>query len=153
MRLRALALAGALASCSGEEPQANRQAGDAAVTVSLQSEDSIDGRRPLLGLFCGVRRTSLWLELVSAPAADPGSSFGSFKVDDGVAVRLPLTWLGGDKWRLAVDADGHARLVRAMVAGRNVYFAGPEGMTERVYRWDLTRLGDQLGEVREACSR
>jgi hypothetical protein len=153
VRLGALALAGALLSCSGEQPQANRRADDGAFTVSLQSEDAIDGRRPLLSLFCGIRRKSFWLELVRAPDAIPGPSFGSFKVDDGAPVRLPLTWLGGDKWRVAVDAEGESRLVRAMVAGRNVYFAGPEGTTDRVYRWDLERLGGDLAEVRERCSR
>ena len=153
MRLGALALAGALLSCSGEQPPANRQADDGAFTVTLESEDAIDGRRPLLNLFCGVRRKSFWLELVRAPDAAPGLTYGSFKVDDGAPVRLPLTWLGGDKWRVAVDAEGEARLVRAMVAGRNIYFAGPEGTTDRVYRWDLERLGSQLGEVRERCSR
>lgn len=153
MRLGALALVGALLSCSGGEPQANRESEEGAFTVSLQSEDSIDGRRWLLSLFCGVRRKSLWLELVRAPDATPGPSFGSFKVDDGAPVRLPLAWLGGDKWRVGVDAEGEARLVRAMVAGRNVYFTGPEGTTDRVYRWDLERLGEGLGEVRQRCSR
>ncbi|WP_166042248.1 hypothetical protein [Sphingosinicella sp. YJ22] len=153
MRLGALALAGALLSCSGEQPQANRQAEDGALTVSLQSEDSIDGRRPLLGLFCGARRKSFWLELVRPPAVEPGRSFGSFKVDDGAPVRLPLTWLGDGKWRVAVDAEGEARLVRATVAGRNIYFSGPEGTTDRVYRWDLARLGDQREQVRQGCSR
>lgn len=153
MRLAALALAGALLSCSGEQLQANGQGDDDAFTVTLQSEDSIDGRRPLLNLFCGARRSWFWLELVHAPSGEPGPSFGSFKVDDGAPVRLPLTWLGGDKWRLAVDEEGEGRLVRAMVAGRNIYFTGPEGTTDRVYRWDLARVGDRIGEVREACSR
>ena len=153
MRLGALALAGALLSCSGEQPQANGQADDGAFTVSLHSEDSIDRRRPRLNLFCGVRRTWFWLELVRAPIAEPGPSFGSFKVDDGAAVRLPLTWLGGDKWRVAVDSEGEARLVRAMVAGRNIYFSGPEGTTDRVYRWDLERLGAQREDGRQGCRR
>jgi len=153
-KLGALALAGALASCSGEQPQANRQSDVGAFTVSIQSEDAIDGRRPLLNLFCGERRKSFWLELVTEPEVEPGPSFGAFKVDDGAPVRLPLTWLGGDKWRVAVDAEGEARLVRAMVAGRNIYFTGPEGTTDRVYRWDLEqRLGGQLEAVRQGCMR
>jgi len=153
MRLGALALAGALLSCSGDQPNAAEPADDGAFTVTLQSEDSIDGRRPLLNLFCGIRRSWFWLELVRAPAGEPGPSFGSLKIDDGAPVRLPLAWLGGDKWRLDVDAEVEARLVRAMVAGRNVYFTGPEGTTDRVYRWDLARLGERIGAVRATCSR
>lgn len=152
MRLGALALAGALLSCSGEQPQANRQSDDGGFFVALQSEDSIDGRRPVLTLSCGPRRASFWLELIRVPEAPPGPSFGAFKVDDGRPVRMPLTWLGGDKWAVAVDSDREAQLTRMMVAGRNIYFTGPEGTTDRVYRWDLQRLGEQLAEVREGCT-
>ena len=148
----ALTLAGALASCSGEQPQTNRQADGDGFLVALQSEDAIDGRRPVLTLSCGSHRASFWLELVRVPDAAPGPSYGLFKVDDGAPVRLPLTWLGGDKWALNVEADAEARLVGAMVAGRNIYFTGPEGTTDRVYRWDLARLGAQLEEVRQGCS-
>lgn len=148
----ALALAGALASCSGEQPQAERQASDGGFLVALQSEDAIDGRRPILTLSCGPRRASFWLELVRVPDAPSDTAFGIFKIDDGTPIRLPLTWLGADKWALGVDADQEARLVTSMVSGRNIYFTGPEGTTERVYRWDLARLESQLAEVREGCS-
>jgi len=52
---------------------------------------------------------------------------------------------------LAVGREGRAALVRAMLGGRNVYFSGPEGTTDRAYRWDMGRVGAGLEEFRRAC--
>jgi hypothetical protein len=77
--------------------------------------------------------------------------FGSFKVDDAPAQRVELTWLQGDRWAPRLDFAAEAALVRALVSGRNVYFSGPEGTTDRAYRWDMGRVGPQLQDFRRAC--
>lgn len=150
MRIVAAAALLALAACGGETPAEEPQP-DGPASVVLQSEDAIDGRRPELILICGNGGGSFSLGLVRPFAGDPAGATGVVKVDDGAASRVGLVWLGDDRWAPAIDADAESMLVRSMLAGRSVYFSGPEQVTERVYRWDLSRIGDGIGELRLRC--
>ncbi|HEY0114925.1 MAG TPA: hypothetical protein VGB54_04315 [Allosphingosinicella sp.] len=144
-----------LAGCAGggADDQAANQA-HPVFHVALQSEDAVGGGRPLLTLSCGSGSPSFWLALVREPQAPPPQRgvFGTFKIDDGAPVRVELAWLSGDRWAPRLDHEQEAALVRAMLGGSNVYFSGPEGTTDRGYRWDMTRLGGQVETLRAGCS-
>ncbi len=148
MRLAALALL-ALAGCGGAVKNEARPEGQASVIV--QSEDAIDGRRPELILICGPGGGSFSLALVRPFEGDAAGLTGLIKVDDGAATRIGLLWLGADRWAPDLEADAETAITRRMLAGRSVYFSGPERDSERVYRWDLTRIGDGIAELRARC--
>jgi hypothetical protein len=145
-------LAAALAGCGGPVAPPEEEI-PAAPSTAIESEDVIAGARPVLHLRCADRSGSFWLALIRTPDPTPGArgTFGAVKVDDGAPVRIELAWLGADRWAPRLDHQAEARLVAAMLQGRNVYFAGPEGMTYRAYRWDLARLGSHLDTLRAAC--
>ncbi len=148
MRLAALALL-ALAGCNGAAKNEAGPEGQASVVV--QSEDGIDGRRPELTLICGSGGGSFSLALVRPFEGDSAGLTGIVKVDDGAASRIGLVWLGEDRWAPDLSAEAETEITRQMLAGRSIYFSGPEQVTERVYRWDLTRIGAGLAELRERC--
>ena len=137
-----------IAGCRGEAPQ---EPEGSSASVIIQSEDVVDGRRPELTLTCADGFGSFWLALGRTLEPGPAGAHGTIKVDDGAPLRLALTWLGEDRWAPRVGHDVETALVRAMVAGRNVYFSGPEGTTDRAYRWDLSRVGAGLEELRRRC--
>lgn len=148
MRLAAAAVL-LLAGC-GTTP-ANEAQPEGSASVVIQSEDAIDGRRPELTLICGANGNSFSLALVRPFEGDATGATGIVKVDDGVASRLGLVWLGEDRWAPDLDAAAESAIVRTMLAGRSIYFSGPEQVTERVYRWDLTRIGSGIADVRTRC--
>ena len=143
-----------LASCGSGGPtnQSNEQS--VGFFVTWESEDAVGAARPSLTLSCNGPARSLWLDLVRAPdqAPLPRGTFGAFKVDDGSPVRVELIWLGDSKWAPRLSDVNKAILVRAIAVGRNVYFTGPEGTTERAYRWDLERIGPRLADARRFCA-
>lgn len=120
--------------------------------VTLQSEDAVGGVRPELSLSCGAGDPFLMLTLVRAPESPqvPAEAFASFKIDDAAPERLKMVSVGGDRWTMADDAV-EASLIRRLLAGRSLYVLGPEGTTERAYRWDSARLGPHLETLRRAC--
>jgi hypothetical protein len=143
-----------LCSCQAEQSANSTQLKASGFHVALQSEDVSLGNRPILTLSCGDAARSLWLELPPRSSANIGAQpvRGSFKVDDGPPLRVALVPLGADRWAPRLEAADEARLVSAIAAARSVYFAGPEGETDRVYRWDLKRLGEQSDLVRRGCA-
>jgi hypothetical protein len=147
--LRIAAAALLLAACSA--PASNAAAPKGSASVVIQSEDAVAGRRPELTLICTNGTGSVSLALVRPFAGDPAGLTGLVKVDDGAAQRIGLVWLGQDLWAPTLEADAETALVRAMLAGRHVYFSGPEQLTELVYRWDLSRIGERLSELRPRC--
>lgn len=148
MRLTALALL-ALAGCGGAATNEAWPEGQASVVV--QSEDGIDGRRPELTLICGSGGGSFSLALVRPFAGNAAGLTGLVKVDDGAASRIGLVWLGEDRWAPDLGVEAETAITRQMLTGRSVYFSGPEQVTERVYRWDLTRIGTGLSVLRHRC--
>jgi hypothetical protein len=142
-----------LAAC-GREATSNQAAEvTGGLSVAMQSEDAVDGRRPVLTLSCGPSGGSFSLELVRTPdpPPPPRGTFGLIKVDDAPPARMEIAWLGADRWAPRLDHEEETALVRTMVAGRNVYFSGPEGTTDRAYRWDMGRLSANKEDLRRAC--
>lgn len=140
-----------LGACGGSEAGDNH-AEEAGFTVTLGSEDVEAGARPRLTIACGEVGRSLMLHLVRRPApTHGGGAAGLFKVDNGAAQRVDLAWVQDDIWSPRMADAAKAALIRRMVAGRSVYFTGPLGTTEHVYRWDMERLGENLGRLRAAC--
>ena len=142
-----------LASCGsgGSINQANDQT--VGFFVTWESEDAVGAARPSLTLACNGPARSLWLDLVREPIRPPArGTFGAFKVDDGRPVKVELIWLGGSRWAPRLSDADKAILVRAIASGSSVYFTGPEGTTERAYRWDLERLGPRLPDARRFCA-
>ena len=91
------------------------------------------------------------IQAVNDFEGDATGATGIVKVDDGAASRLGLVWLGEDRWAPDLDAAAESAIVRTMLAGRSIYFSGPEQVTERVYRWDLTRIGAGIADLRARC--
>jgi hypothetical protein len=141
-----------LPSC-GREATNEAEEDKGRLSVAMQSEDAVDGRRPVLTLSCGPGGSSFSLELIRTPDTPPPprGTFGLIKVDDAPPVRMELAWLGADRWAPRLDHEEEAALVRTMVGGRNVYFSGPEGTTDRAYRWDMGRLGPRVEDLGRAC--
>lgn len=150
MRLAGAALLLALAGC-GDDAAKNEATPLDGASVVLQSEDAVAGRRPELTLICGARGHSFSLALVRPAEANPGNATGLIKIDDAAPVRIGLVWLGADRWAPALEAEAETALVRAMLAGDRLYFTGPEGTTDRAYRWELARLGAGLADMRARC--
>lgn len=149
---RALLAALLLSSC-GDSPADDEGRDPGSMRITLESEDAIDGRRPLLGINCGETHASIWLGLVRTPdSAAPGRSHAIIKLADQEPRRIPIRWLGEDRWVPDLPPDERTALARAVAAARSVYFLGPEGTTERPYRWDLDRLGSQLDALRRRCA-
>jgi len=153
LRRTALPLLLLLAGCGGSATNSVEEAAAPARSLTMESEDVVEGRRPVLTLICAPEGGSLSLALVRTPEAPPPARgvFGSFKVDDAAPQRVELTWLRGDRWAPRLDFAAEAALVRGIVAGRNVYFSGPEGTTDRAYRWNMGRVGPAIEEFRRAC--
>ena len=143
-----------LASCGSGGPGKEASEQVAGFYVTWESEDAVGAERPRLTLACNGPARSLWLDLIREPDQPPSprGTLGAFKVDDGRPVRVELIWLGGSRWAPRLSDADKAILVRAIASGRSVYFSGPEGTTERAYRWDLERLGPRLADARTLCA-
>jgi hypothetical protein len=128
-------------------------------TASAYANGAVDRQFPKLSITCGAGNPSVFVDLVRAPATPPPLQgvFGTFQVDGRPSQRFELSWTGeGGKWMLRSGGGSSraddARLVAAMLAGREVTFTGPSTFApSEPVTWDLSGFGEQLDAVRTLC--
>ena len=147
--VRAALLALAAAGCARAAEPVTTTAGGG-LAMALSSEDAFPEGRPVLHLECGAGPPAFALGMAGSEGA--GVIEGSLKVDDGVPVRMRLVRGDSADWAPRLSEDRRAALARAIAGGRNIYFAVPNGVADRIYRWNMTRLGGDAVRLRAACA-